>query len=128
MSTVPTTKTCKKCNKRKYLYDFYKKGGGYDSWCKDCKKEQRKLRYGKSKKLENKHPKLVLNEPKSKIENSAIPKVNYNDINSVALESKRHSNINKGNLDMSSADFNSIVEVFNILAKWRDEKKEKEKQ
>lgn len=39
-------KKCPRCNKIKPLSEFYRKGKGLQSWCKDCCKEHGKLRNG----------------------------------------------------------------------------------
>lgn len=42
--TAVKEKICSKCGKTKEVNNFYKKGRGYTSWCKDCMKELSKQR------------------------------------------------------------------------------------
>lgn len=42
-------KNCGRCKKLKSLFEFSRRGNGYQSWCRDCYKDYDKKRYQKPK-------------------------------------------------------------------------------
>lgn len=136
--SLVTNKRCSQCSRIRDRADFYKKGERLDSCCKDCKRNKRNLRYKKDKKTTTTIDRIY--EPETEHANYKTANTfNANfkpEINAVSKcnKYKSYSDLKpsfaekNGNPNISAADFDLVVVLFNNLAKWRDEEKLKKNQ
>lgn len=109
-------KKCENCKFIKAAVDFYEKSANrLDSWCKDCRKEERKKRYRAHK------------SPMQSFESSALatPPVVRTD-SPESSSSCREINANHLRLPQYNQDeVDRAVRVFETLLRWRDEDRRK---